>query len=52
MSILATDIQSRIEQGQEPYLIAVELGIPLHWVYEALELLNEQDCSPFATINS
>ena len=52
MSNLVTDIQCRIDEGQEPYMIAVELGIPLHWVYEALELLNDEDCSPYATVNS
>lgn len=52
ISNLLIDVQERIDEGQEPYRIAVDLGIPLHWVYEALEIMQEEDCSPFATINS
>lgn len=52
MSNLVIDIQSRIDEGQDPYQIAVDLGIPLHWIYEALELLDVEEYNPYATINS
>lgn len=51
MSELSMLIQERIERGEDPVDIAYALDIPISWVYEEQEQLQENN-SPFATINS
>lgn len=51
MSELSAMIQERIERGEDPVDIAYALDIPISWVYEEQEELQETN-SPFATINS
>jgi len=54
MADLMLDVEMMIEQGTHPVLIAQRLNIPLTWVYDTLEQMepNEEDLSPFATVNS
>ena len=54
MSELYLDIQTRLEKGRTAMDIARELEIPVSWVYEAEETVEEPQevLSPFATINS
>lgn len=54
MADLMLDVEMMIEQGTHPVLIAQRLSIPVTWVYDTLEQMepNEEDLSPFATINS
>ncbi len=42
MSDLCETIQELIRDGLSPRHIARELDIPVQWVYEALELENEE----------
>lgn len=51
MSNLSIIIQERLERGEDPVDIAYALDIPISWVYEGQEQLQENN-SPFATINS
>lgn len=50
MSTLYTMILERVERGQTPADIAYALDIPVSWVYEAMETVEEY--SQYATINS
>ena len=54
MGELYLDIQTRLEKGRTAMDIARELEIPVHWVYEAREAVEEPQevLSPFVTINS
>lgn len=55
MSDLVLDIEYLLEEGKSFAEVARELEIPVHFVVEAAELIEEsqnEDCSPFATINS
>ena len=54
MSELDLDIQYLLEQGRTAMDIARELEIPVSWVYEKPETVEEPQevLSPFATINS
>ena len=54
MSDLDVDIQDLLEKGRSPMDVARELEIPVSWVYEKPEAVEEpeEDSSPFATINS
>lgn len=55
MSELALDIEYLLKEGRSFAQIARELEIPVHFVVEAADVIerdNDQDCSPFATINS
>ena len=54
MSELDQDIQYLLEKGRTAMDIARELEIPVNWVYEARETVEEPQevLSPFATINS
>ncbi len=55
MSDLVLDIEARLEQGKSFVQVARELEIPVHFVVEAAEIIEQnqlEDCSPFATINS
>lgn len=52
---LILDIQYLVDKGKTPVQIAQELEIPINWVYESAQILDQdstQDCSPFATVNS
>lgn len=51
MSELSASIQERLERGDEPVDIAYALDIPISWIFEEQEQLQENN-SPFATINS
>lgn len=55
VSDLLLDIQYLTSKGKTPVQIAQELEIPINWVYESTQILDEDndlDCSPFATVNS
>jgi hypothetical protein len=54
MSELDLDIQYLLEKGKSPMEVARELEIPVSWVYEKREEVEEpqEGLSPFATINS
>jgi hypothetical protein len=54
MNDLVLDIEYLLKQGKSVYEVARELEIPVHFVTEASEIVqeNEEDCSPYATINS
>jgi len=54
MSELDQDIQDLLVKGKSPMEVARELEIPVSWVYEAGETVEEPQevLSPFATINS
>jgi predicted RNase H-like HicB family nuclease len=55
MSELVLDIEAGLEQGKSFAEVARELEIPIHFVIEAAELIEQEqldDCSPYATINS
>ena len=54
---LQIEIIERIERGDHAWDIAQELQIPVSWVQEAQDiaeeyLVNQEDFSPFATVNS
>jgi hypothetical protein len=55
MRDLVLDIEYLLEQGKSFAQVARELEIPVHFVVEAAELVEQiqlENCSPFATINS
>lgn len=55
MSNLVLDIEDMLEQGKSFAQVARELEIPVHFVVEAAEIIEQnqqEDCSPFATVNS
>jgi hypothetical protein len=54
MSELDQDIQDLLEKGKSPMEVARELEIPVSWVFETQESVEEPQevLSPFATINS
>lgn len=55
VSDLILDIQYLASEGKTPFQIAQELEIPINWVYESTQIVDEDDdldCSPFATVNS
>ena len=54
MSELDLDIQYLLEKGRTAMDIARELEIPVSWIYEKRETVEEPQevLSPFATINS
>ena len=55
MNELVMDIEERLEQGKSFVQVARELEIPMHFVVEAAEIIEQNqlnDCSPYATINS
>lgn len=51
MSDLSVIIQERLERGEEPVDIAYALDIPISWIFEEQEQLQESN-SPYATCNS
>jgi hypothetical protein len=51
MSELSMLIQEHLEHGEEPVDIAYALDIPLAWVFQEQEQLQESN-SPYSTINS
>ena len=58
MSNLAVEIDSMLVEGYLPVTIARLLDVPINWVYEVADPsdnsvnLDDEECSPFATINS
>jgi hypothetical protein len=55
MNDLIMDIEDMLEQGKSFAQVARDLEIPMHFVVEAAELIEQnqtEDCSPYATINS
>ena len=58
MSDLAVEIDGMLVEGYLPVTIARLLDVPINWVYEVADPsenpVNQEDeeCSPFATINS
>jgi hypothetical protein len=55
MNELALDIENMLEQGKSFAQVARELEIPVHFVVEAAEIIEQnqlEDCSPYATVNS
>lgn len=55
MSELVIDIEDMLEQGKSFVDIARTLEIPMNFVVEAAELIEQsqlEECSPYATINS
>jgi hypothetical protein len=55
VSDLILDIQYLADKGKTPIQIAQELEIPINWVYESTQIVDQDDdldCSPFATVNS
>jgi hypothetical protein len=58
MSNLAVEIDSMLVEGYLPVTIARLLDVPINWVYEVADpsenVVNQDqdECSPFATINS
>jgi hypothetical protein len=58
MSIMAElfiDVQLDLESGLDPRDIARRLDIPIHWVYEVAETLEDESTDsydPFNTVNS
>ena len=58
MSNLAVEIDSMLVEGYLPVTIARLLDVPINWVYEVADPsensvnLEDEECSPFATINS
>jgi hypothetical protein len=58
MSNLAVEIDGMLVEGYLPVTIARLLDVPINWVYEVADpsendvSLDEEECSPFATVNS
>ncbi len=57
-SNLAVEIDSMLVEGYLPVTIARLLDVPINWVYEVADPSEnpvnqeQEDCSPFATVNS
>ena len=55
MSDISIEIQERLAGGQSPEYIAKWLEIPIQWVKETQDMMEEQipnDFDPYNTINS
>lgn len=54
MSEISLEIKERIAGGQSPEYIANWLEIPIRWVYDTLESMEEPEPTydPFNTVNS
>jgi len=58
MSNLAVEIDGMLVEGYLPVTIARLLDVPINWVYEVADPSeihanqSNEDCSPFATVNS
>lgn len=56
MSELCADIDLMLEQGYSPALIAQILEVPITWVYEANEIMEDESSTevfnPFDAVNS
>jgi hypothetical protein len=58
MSNLAVEIDGLLVEGYLPVTIARLLDVPINWVYEVADPSEDpvnqeqEDCSPFATVNS
>lgn len=51
MSELDQDIQYMLSKGHSAADIAQQLEIPASWVFELMQT-HQEDCDPFATVNS
>ena len=52
MSELFTEIQYLLDKDLHPVMIANRLGIPINMVYDVIESSQDEDLSPYQTINS
>lgn len=55
MSELALEIEMMLEEDEKPSNIAVRLGIPVSFVYDVIETIQDEqfeEISPFNTVNS
>jgi hypothetical protein len=52
MSDLYVEINDMLEAGYLPVTIARNLEIPVSWVYESADSDENEELSPFETINS
>jgi len=55
MSEVFTDVQLDLEQGLDPLAIARRLDIPVSWVYDVAEILEDNSAEPYNphnTVNS
>jgi hypothetical protein len=56
MAELDLDIQDMLVAGSDPFIIAKILEIPITWVYETSERMDEESntevFNPFLTVNS
>ena len=55
MSELALDIEMMLEKGDHPSTISAVLEVPVTWVYEVMEEIQDaqyDELNPFNTVNS
>ena len=52
MSDLSIEINDMLESGYLPVTVAKLLEVPINWVYEAADTEDEDNLSPFQTVNS
>jgi hypothetical protein len=52
MAELFTEIQYQLDKDLHPIMIANHLGIPVTMVYDVIEASQDEDLSPYQTINS
>lgn len=55
MSELCLEIEMMLEEDVKPNTIAVRLGIPVSFVYDVIETIQDEqfeETSPFNTLNS
>ena len=55
MNNLELEIEMMLEQGTHPATISAVLEVPVSWVYEVSDSLDQcepEDYSPFSTVNS
>lgn len=52
MSEISLEITEYLEQGVHPVKIAKLLNVPLTWIYDTLETMEEDSFDPYNTINS
>lgn len=56
ISELSIDIQEMLEEGYRPVTIATVLNVPVTWVYDVVEMQQEESntevFNPYNTVNS
>ena len=56
ISELSIDIQEMLEEGYRPVTIATMLNVPVTWVYDVVEMQQEESntevFNPYNTVNS